>query len=852
MDANGTRFHLLLGKGDWLGDNGSGAALPRSSDVQWDDQRKELTLFDRGFHFVASKAERKLEIDDRRGAARDRYGNWYWIAPDRKSILVLSSGSRAISAFWPPASAPLPPEQRGAFHACAPESAAEPERLQGLCITEDHHLVAGTVRHAGLLVFDLYSAGAPRRRAWPDGSLEPFALAPRAGGGLWMLDRKYKRLWELDRRFDVVASPQAAPPPNERRADFAPKASSGETPCVPPRRVRVDEAWPIPANDPVAVTELPRRGVLVLDRAGDAAGDDAEFARVLWLAAGNQRGSASTRALVERATAPGEAPFALVGHDFALLPSATAASPDRLFIAARDGNQAYAFDLTTTTSALALTPVPAYFPMRLFSGRALVVADSSAWYDCGERWVQLKEQKRPRYAEVGELITRAFDSGEPGCVWHRLMLDACIPPGTTVDVSTRAADDTDDLAVTDWQPEPRPYLRGDGPELPYLPTVTAEGRGTWELLFQRARGRYLQIELVLRGDGRRTPRLRALRAWYPRFSYLEQYLPAVYREDAASASFLDRFLANIEGLFTAIEDRIAAAQILFDVASAPSDALDWLATWFGVALDPAWSTDRRRLFLRHAMDFFAARGTVRGLQMALALALDRCVDDSIFEPPAPTARTSPAARIVEGFRKRVPAGASADIGEAVRRVGDASRVEALWRAFLARRYQSIQTLNMAWSTRVASFASMTLPTSLPASGVVRADWLDFERTVLATREVAHQFTVLIPVRPHLSVDSPTPQRQLALTRAVLDLEKPAHTVYDIRFYWAVFRLGEARLGDNTLVDLGSRAPELMPPMVLGDGYLAEAFLAPHTGRESPARLEIGRDRVGRSMRLGGP
>ncbi|HKG92969.1 MAG TPA: phage tail protein, partial [Gemmatimonadaceae bacterium] len=596
--------------------------------------------------------------------------------------------------------------------------------------------------------------------------------------------------------------------------------------------------------------------------------------------------------------------------------------------------------------------------------------------------------------------------GEPACVWHRLMLDACIPPGAAVDVYTRAADDWRELTLVDWlsapeldafgirdaaaaaeaaaasaarderelaewRPEPAPYLRGDGPELPYLPresgAAAAAGRGTWELLFQRARGRYLQIRLVLRGNGRVTPRVRALRAWYPRFSYLDQYLPAVYREDPQSASFLDRFLANVEGIFTATEDRIAAAQLLFDVASAPPEALDWLGGWFGVAMDPSWEDERRRLFLRHAMDFYAARGTVRGVQMALRLALDECVDDRLFAAPGGAARRASPVRVVERFRaRRTPRALLGDVGTAVpgpRRVDAAARWrpalggaellrrfrEALpgeaelpvsaaaapagwrafaerelgfvpgagaaergswrrflqrrhgtvgavnvahgsawaslddvrlpadepaspglaadwrdflahtpgwerrrWQEFLARRYRGAAALNGAWRTHWSALAAVSLPDALPPDGVPLADWFQFEGTVLAMHAAAHRFTVMLPVPRGARADAPAQRRRLALARAVLDLEKPAHTVYDVRYYWAMFRLGEARLGDDTLIDAGGRSPALMPPMVLGEGYLAEAHLAARPGDDAPERVLLGRDRVGRSGRLGGP
>jgi hypothetical protein len=184
--------------------------------------------------------------------------------------------------------------------------------------------------------------------------------------------------------------------------------------------------------------------------------------------------------------------------------------------------------------------------------------------------------------------------------------------------------------------------------------------------------------------------------------------------------------------------------------------------------------------------------------------------------------------------------------------GTRNRERQRWQDFLARRYRNAEALRAAWRKRWSGFAHVALPDRLPADGAALADWYQFEGTVLVMHRAAHRFTAMLPVPKRLRTDTPAQRRRLALAKAVLDLEKPAHTAYDMRFYWAMFRLGEARLGDDTLIDLGSRAPELMGPMVLGEGYLAEAFLAARPGADAPARLQIGRDRVGRSARLGGP
>ena len=219
-------------------------------------------------------------------------------------------------------------------------------------------------------------------------------------------------------------------------------------------------------------------------------------------------------------------------------------------------------------------------------------------------------------------------------------------------------------------------LRRDDGELPFyrpallhkaaasgLDLAALDDSGVWELLIQNTRGRYAQVRLELAGNGRVTPTLQTLRVYYPRFSYPERYLPAIYRDpaDADAASFLERLLANPEGFYSEIEGKMRDVSLLFDARSAPGEALDWLAGWYGLLVDPLWAGvqarrvaggsrygrgctattrpratrprtsyhprfDRRRLFIRYARKLYQRRGTLDGIRFALLLLLDPCLE----------------------------------------------------------------------------------------------------------------------------------------------------------------------------------------------------------------------------------
>ena len=960
MNVNGSRFELLLGRADWGrcldGDRNGARTLASWWDAEtasppaaipadlpaWDGARDEIGIQPLAIELPATPTEAPLSLDARRAAAADRYGNVYRIGDDRRSLAVTGAGTRRECAFWP-----APPEacederewarlDFAAVEAAVPQS---PEIYLALAVTADDYLVVAFTRGAarGFLSFDLVSGGPPVATLWPPAvALEVFDMAARCGGGVWVLDRTNRRLWELDCRLAVVSTGQPgttiAP---DVLDDFQPLSGAAREhgPNVFPGGVELSASPPW-VLDPIAVETTGDGVVLVLDV--DAV---AVRSRVVRL----RRDGDAWRADASRWL--DELPD--LAHDFLLARARQyqhARPAPSLFIVTRNGNQASAYRIVDSPHGFLLEGATALYPLRLFRGRALVAIKGDACYDSGIEtlvWVPIVQQPRVLFGRGAVFITPVFDSNDVGTTWDRVMLDACLPADTAIEIMSRAGDERIDQEVLGaWQPEPSPYLRPTA-EIPWLrreaarPTARERGVGTWELLLQRAHGRYLQLQVrLISTNGMATPRLRAMRVWSPRFSYPERFLPAVYREDSSAGSFLERWLANPESTLTQIEDRVATLQSLFDPRVVPAEVLPWLASWFDVALDPEWDERRQRLFIKRAMDFFRWRGTVHGLRLALELVFDRCIDESLFEGPAAEAGPRQI-RIVESYQTRVmgsvaagdpegtepgpreipigamwtPAEGNAGLADRFARfngrdatfleevtpfplvapsgdaapgwtsftqavlgfvpsVGAAERarwrrfliargkanaesavlprdwpsteddrtawrdfsesadgaaMRARWQDFLARRYRRIDRYNRAWATAWPEFDLVALPDVLPETAAAQLDWLRFERQLLAMYRTAHRFSILLPVEDVAS-DPADLERRLALARRIVDLEKPAHTVFDVRFYWAFFRIGEARLGIDSQIGAGSRAPELIPEAVLGRAYVGASFV----------------------------
>ncbi len=103
MDVNGTRFQLLLGANDWGnctedGINPLSQAWQNSdpyggANSAWDEERSELIFRPCLLQIVGLQSHIPPRLSDRRGADRDRYGNWYWIDESGGTLKVNSDSS---------------------------------------------------------------------------------------------------------------------------------------------------------------------------------------------------------------------------------------------------------------------------------------------------------------------------------------------------------------------------------------------------------------------------------------------------------------------------------------------------------------------------------------------------------------------------------------------------------------------------------------------------------------------------------------------------------------------------------------------------------------------------------------
>lgn len=631
MDANHQRFWMLANEADWL--------APGSDDgAEYDEQCRRLRLRDRRptreFPGAASTqaAEDLLAVPARAGDAFGTLAFW-----NEADLRVQATGGGG------PESGPVdlcetPPDHRVADLALGYDDVlyvALPSTIGG---------------SAFIGLFDL-------RRRWNPGALFELALsgipdrlAADPAGGAWVLDRAAREIG----RVRGLPLRDGLPP------SFAPTTFRPRPENIAEPHFALDPHQPAWAADEIpialACNSAGRLAVMTwilgetwvhLRDAATGQWDDPR-----WLV--NAEQPTSIAWLSEKRIAVLPAPRDVPGPGIVQAKEALAYDPDD---ATRENEN----------EPLEVEPAGSFYPLKGLTEGLFVqgVTLPPRYPLSGNRTAALRALSVASFKSEGRAVARVLDAGVEHSIWHRLYLEAIFPPGCGANVELAASDDPDFLpAEEDWHPHlfgatPPPVTesalgakwlcpaRGvwlpDRSELPQhaglLGAAPARARaGLFTALVQRpmsrvrrVAGRYLHVRVLLNGTGHLTPEIAALRVYASRFSYRDQYLPELYREElfgadadaigsATRSDFLDRFLGLFESVLTPLEDRVAAAHLLTDPRSAPDEALEWIGSWIGVVFDPTFPPMRRRAWLEAAPRLFRTRGTLAGVQLALEIA----------------------------------------------------------------------------------------------------------------------------------------------------------------------------------------------------------------------------------------
>ena len=277
------------------------------------------------------------------------------------------------------------------------------------------------------------------------------------------------------------------------------------------------------------------------------------------------------------------------------------------------------------------------------NARFVVGMDGKVRYPAQTEVKQLHRLPQARYRQRGKAtLNEKLDSGSPDTLWHKIYLEACIPPGCELEIAVKPFEDYAQPG-SDWQRQAAPLWLARASELPFY-----QGRfeskpghqGLFEILLQREdgevreiRGRYLQIAVSMKGDGRHSPAIHAMRVYYPRHCWQQAYLPQHFHQQQRpdpdqrdmpgnGADLRGRMLAVAESLLTPIEDQVGAAETWAFPEACPSDHLPRLAASLGTELPRHWPEARQRRWLANRGALSEQHGTLRGLCLALDIATD--------------------------------------------------------------------------------------------------------------------------------------------------------------------------------------------------------------------------------------
>jgi phage tail-like protein len=298
---------------------------------------------------------------------------------------------------------------------------------------------------------------------------------------------------------------------------------------------------------------------------------------------------------------------------------------------------------------LAQQPGEVFLRLRIFAGQRTLQPDLAApnydgrgialapdgrivyWTAKGPRHAA---PARMHYRQDGRVFGFALDANLDQCRWGRIVVEACIPPGTRITFRAFSRDELDFsdpidglgagtetplLSQHTWDlyaGQPQTLYR-DSSQRPLAPVPT-DGFAYYDAPVLVEPGRYLWLVFELSGTRSASPRLRGASVEYPGHDLLTRLPRTLWREPAAR-DFLFRYLMPIAAMLDEWESVSSTRHRLLDARIAPSGALPWLAGFVALVLDPCWPDAAQRRMVLEAATLFRTRGTLASLRRMIEL-----------------------------------------------------------------------------------------------------------------------------------------------------------------------------------------------------------------------------------------
>ncbi|GAB2708151.1 phage tail protein [Aliiglaciecola aliphaticivorans] len=431
------------------------------------------------------------------------------------------------------------------------------------------------------------------------------------------------------------------------------------------------------------------------------------------------------------------------------------------------------------------------------------------------------------YANQGRLVCFRLDNNEMQRHWGRVFIDACLPVGTSVKLGFIVSDEQlkgpqiaasapqnigeyelnrPDLtpplpsliAVDQVSVNQKLHRRSQNRELPW--SFTDEPWRTYEAPVSAPAGRYLWLVIDLYGKSHASPKLKNIRVEYPAKDLLRR-LPRVFAEQGSASDFLDRYLSLLNSNFDELEQRSDERHRLLDPLSTPFTVLPWLSALLGLELDNRWPEIAQRQLIKEAMWLFKFRGTVAGLKRFIEIYLQRNIT------------------IIEHYQVRGLGGAFVGEDDAF---GANSILGAGFR--IGGKIGATEDAQVAISDNNLAGEEQNVTDTQTAISYLDAITLH-----------AHKFSVIVP----LVLD----EEKRAVIEHILEIHRPAHTVFDLCSVDSGMRIGTGLyLGMSSVVGQSSGFGQLQ----IGKSVLATSDVL---GQAKSGTI-VGNSQVGRDSRVG--